>query len=76
MNDTEPTITDVLSAINELSTGIDLRFDRVDARLESIERVLWQGERLQLIEERITRLAEETGHPELAVPIAPPLGQK
>lgn len=36
-SDAEPTLYDVLGAINTLSTDIDLRFDGVDARLGTLE---------------------------------------
>lgn len=35
--DAEPTLYDVLGAINTLSTDIDLRFDGVDARFDTLE---------------------------------------
>ena len=42
-------------------------------RLDRIERLLWQGQRIEEIERRIRTLAERTGNPDLAVSMARPL---
>ena len=36
--DKEPTITDVLGAINTFSTNVDKRFDKIEGRLDTIEK--------------------------------------
>lgn len=76
MHDNEPTISEVLSAINQLSSSIEQRFDGVDDRLEAIERALWHGEKLGMLEVQLRRLAERTGNADLAVPLMPPLGER
>jgi len=51
----EPTIKDVLEAVNELSSNIDGRFSRVDERFEKID------DRFEKIDGRFEKIDREIG---------------
>ena len=67
MQDQDPTIQDVLTAINTFSTRVEERFDRVDNRLDKVEVRLDNVEnrldkvegRLNKVENRLTKVEEE-----------------
>ena len=44
------------------------RLDKIENRLGNIEAMLWQGQRLEQMADRLLALAEATGHHELAQP--------
>jgi transcription termination factor NusB len=50
------------------------RLDKIDTRLDAIEKMLWQGQRIAEIERRVIRLAELAGDASLAVPFNAPIG--
>ncbi len=59
---------------DETMTAIAATLADHTARLERIETLLWHGERLTELEDRVRKLAEEVGHPELATPFTRPVG--
>ena len=50
------------------------RLGKIDDRLDRIERHLWNEQRMVEHERRITKLAERTGNPDLAIPLDKPIG--
>lgn len=57
------------------------RLDKIDdtladhtKRLDRIENILWDGQRMAEIERRLVTLAETVGRPDLATPITRPIG--
>lgn len=60
--------------ITAFKAHVDERFDTVDRRLDAIEQLLWHGERLTELEQRIRQLAERTGNADLATPLTRPFG--
>lgn len=54
--------------------GLVKRLDRIETRLGNIETLLWQGQRIEEIEQRLVDLAKATGHGELARPFVPSPG--
>lgn len=55
-------------------TALSHDLDEITQRLTAIEKLLWQGQRLEEIELRLIRLAELTGNASLAVPFSKPIG--
>lgn len=53
---------------------IDTTLDDHTKRLERIENILWDGQRVAEIERRLIELAETVGRPDLATPITRPIG--
>lgn len=50
------------------------RLDKIDERLQRIERHLWNEQRLVEHERRIRELAHTAGRPDLAIPFDRPIG--
>lgn len=67
-DETMRSIADTLGDHGGQLAAINMRLDKIDTRLGAIEAMLWQGQRLEQMAERIFALAEATGHPELAQP--------
>jgi hypothetical protein len=63
-----------MRAIAQTLTEHTGRFDKIDERLDRIEKHLWDEQRLTEHERRIIKLAERTGSPDLATPFARPIG--
>lgn len=50
------------------------RLDKIDGRLDRIENILWDGQRVAELERRLIQLAETVGRPDLATPLTRPIG--
>ncbi|MFI5397696.1 MAG: hypothetical protein ACHQ9S_19340 [Candidatus Binatia bacterium] len=55
-------------------TAIQTDLGRITSRLDRIENILWDGQRVAEIERRVIKLAETVGRADLATPITRPLG--
>ena len=83
---TEKKLTDALTAtekriekkIDEATvphfTALGKDLTKINDRLDAIEKMLWQGERLREIEDRVIKIAEVVGDASLARPFTRPVG--
>ncbi|MFI5399160.1 MAG: hypothetical protein ACHQ9S_26820 [Candidatus Binatia bacterium] len=55
-------------------TAIQTDLGKITGRLDRIENILWDGQRVAEIERRVIKLAETVGRADLATPITRPLG--
>ncbi len=55
-------------------TAIQDDLGKITNRLDRIENILWDGQRVAEIEHRLIKLAETVGRADLATPITHPLG--
>jgi len=59
----EPTISDVLEAVNNFSTRVDERFDRIEGRLDGVEGRLDRVDgRFDKVDERFGSLESDVAH--------------
>jgi hypothetical protein len=57
-------------------TALKTDLGTITDRLDAIEKLLWQGQRLDEHENRIIKLAETVGRPDLAIPFSKPISSQ